>query len=84
MKRKKKLKRFICGEGLVEVLHYAMGTNPSLHIEWEGFVKLWGRIALHFGEEFVKKDSFDPGLPLLPHVGIAVHLGRRESLIPSP
>ena len=39
-----------------------MGTNPSLHIEWEGFVKLWGRIALHFGEEFVEKDSFDSGL----------------------
>ena len=36
-----------------------MGPNPSLHIEWEGFVKLWGRIALHFGEEFVEKDSFD-------------------------
>ena len=36
-----------------------MGTNPSLHIEWEGFVNLWGRIALHFGEEFVEKDSFD-------------------------
>ena len=39
-----------------------MGTNPSLHIEWEGFVKLWVRIALHFGEEFVEKDSFDSGL----------------------
>ena len=56
-----------------------MGTNPFLHIEWEGFVKFWGRIALHFGEEFVEKDSFDS----FPMWGIAVHLGRRESLIPS-
>ena len=38
-----------------------MGTNPSLHIEWEEFVTLWERIALHFGEEFVEKDSFDHG-----------------------
>ena len=41
------------------------GTNPSLHIEWEGFVKLWGRIALHFEEEFVEKDNFD-SRPLTP------------------
>ena len=34
----KKLKRFICGEGFVEVLHYG---DKSFFIEWEGFVKLW-------------------------------------------
>ena len=86
MKGKKReiIKIHICGEGFVEVLHYGDKSFPTYRMG--RICKIVGKdtVALHFGEEFVEKDRFDSGRWLLPMWGIAVHLGKRESLIPSP
>ena len=59
MKGKKEIIK-ISGEGFVDVLHYGDKSFPSYRMG--RICKIVGKIALHFGEEFVEKDSFDSRL----------------------